>query len=172
VSSSEVPLLNIVIANGGFQMEYASEAVDMIADLAAEDPTVVGVIGLDESRNSTAAALRKLNEIELPLIAPATSADYLDENSRLYFQIAAPNRDQARMISQYSKQVSKVSNARLYWTVGVRSNFDEDLYVKTLVNDLTATLPSFGITIDNRGEFDGSLNRDVCGYQGKLIFAG
>jgi hypothetical protein len=63
VSSSEVPLLNIAIANGGFQMEYASEAVDMIAGLAAEDHKVVGVIGLDESRSSTARALRKLNEI-------------------------------------------------------------------------------------------------------------
>jgi len=67
-SSSEVPLLNIVIANGGFEMEYASEAVDLIADLAAEDPKVVGVIGLDQSHSSTAETLRKLNEIGLPTI--------------------------------------------------------------------------------------------------------
>jgi hypothetical protein len=172
-SLSEVPLLNIVIANGGFQMEYASEAVDMIAGLAAEDPKVVGLIGLDESRSNTASALRKLNVIGLPLIGPAPTADYLDRNSRLYLQLSAPNREQARMIGQYAKQVLKVPDALLYWTVGVQSDFNRDLYVKTLVGDLVETLPGdFGIKVDNRGQFDGPLSRDVCGYQGMLIFAG
>ncbi len=171
-SSSEVPLLNIVIANGGFQIEYASEAVDMIASLAAKDPKVVGVVGMAESRTSVAEAIKKLNGIGLPIIGPATSADDFYRNSRLFLQLSAPNRDQARMISEYSEQVLKVSDARLYWTVGTRSDFDRDLYVKTLVNDLVAILPSFGINIANRGRFDGSLSRDVCGYQGMLIFAG
>ncbi|MGH3751995.1 MAG: hypothetical protein ACRDRP_04735 [Pseudonocardiaceae bacterium] len=172
-SSSEVPLLNIVIANGGFQVEYVSEAVDMIAALTARDPKVVGVVGMAESRTSVAEALKKLNEIGLPLIGPITSADDFYKNSRLYLQVSAPNRDQARMIGEYSKQVLKVSDARLYWTVGTRSNFDQDPYVKTLVNDLVGLLPrDFDIKVENRGRFDGSLSRDVCGYQGMLIFAG
>ena len=172
-SLAEIPLLNIMIANGGFQMEYASQAVDMIADLAAEDPKVVGVIGLDESRTSTAGALRKLNEIGLPLIGPTLTADYIDKNSRLYLQLSAPNREHARMIGEYSKQALKVSDAQLYWTVGVGSDFERDLYVKTLVDDLTGALPrDFGIKVDNKGKFDGSLNHDVCGYQGMVIFAG
>ena len=173
VSSPEVPLLNIVIANGGSQIEHASEAVGMIADLAARDPKVVGVIGMGESRTSTAEALRKLNEVGLPLIGPVASADDFYKNSRLYLQLSAPNGDQVRMIGEYSKQVLKVSDARLYWTVGKRSDFDRDLYVKTLVNDLVELLPrDFEINVDNMGRFDGSLSRDVCGYQGMLIFAG
>ena len=140
-SSSEAPLLNIVIANGGFQLEHASQAVDMIADLRAKDPKVVGVIGMGESRTSTADALKKLNEIGLPLIGPVTSADNFYQNSRLYLQLAAPNRDNARMIGEYSKRVLKASDARLYWTVGTKSSFDQDLYVKTLVNDLEDILP-------------------------------
>ena len=172
-SSSEVPLLNIVIANGGFQLEHASRAVDMIADLAAEDPKVVGVVGMGESRTSTAEALRKLNAIGLPLLAPVATADYFGRNSRLYLQLSAANREQARLIGEYSKQVLKVSDARLYWTVGKESDFDQDLYVKTLVNDLEEILPrDFEIGVDNKGRFDGSLNRDACGYQGLLIFAG
>jgi ABC-type branched-subunit amino acid transport system substrate-binding protein len=172
-SSSEAPLLNIVIANGGFQLEHASQAVDMIADLRAKDLKVVSVIGMGESRTSTADALKKLNEIGLPLIGPVTSADNFYQNSRLYLQLAAPNRDNARMIGEYSKQVLKIPDARLYWTVGTKSSFDQDLYVKTLVNDLEDILPrEFEIGVDNRGRFDGSLNRDVCGYPGVLIFAG
>jgi len=70
------------------------------------------------------------------------------------------------MIGEYSKQVLKVSDARLYWTAGTQSDFDRDLYVKTLVNDLVEVLPrDFGTKIDNRGRFDGSLDRDVCGCQ-------
>jgi hypothetical protein len=172
-SSSEAPLLNVVIANGGFQLEHASQAVDMIADLRAKDPKVVGVIGNGESRTSTADALKKLNEIGLPLIGPVTSADDFYKNSRLYLQLAAPNRDNARMIGEYAKQVLKASDARLYWTVGAKSSFDQDLYIKTLVTDLVDTLlRDFKISVENRGRFDSSVNHDACGYSGVLIFAG
>jgi hypothetical protein len=172
-SSSEAPLLNIVIANGGFQLEHAGQAVDMIAGLRAKDPKVVGVIGMGESRTSTADALKKLNEIGLPLIGPVTSADDFYKNSRLYLQLAAPNRDNARMIGEYSNQVLKVPDARLYWTVGAKSSFDQDLYIKTLVNDLVGILlRDFKISVENRGRFVSSVNRDVCGYSGMLIFAG
>ncbi|MGH3779960.1 MAG: ABC transporter substrate-binding protein [Pseudonocardiaceae bacterium] len=168
-SLPEVPLLNIVIANGGSQLEYASQAVDMIAGLVTEDPKVVAVIGMGESRANTAEALQKLNKIGLLLIAPAATADNFDQNSRLHLQLSAPNREQARAIHEYSTQVLKVSDARLYWTVGRNSDFDRDLYVHTLVNDLVAV---FGTKIDNRGRFDGSINHDVCGYQGILIVTG
>jgi hypothetical protein len=164
------PLLNIVIANAGQEMKYVRVVVDMIGRLAAEDPTVVGVIGLDESRDTTAEAIEKLNKIGLPVITSTLSADHLDSSSRLYLQISAPNREQARMITEYSKQVLKVSQAQLYWTTGAQSDIKKDLYVQTLVNDLK--VPNSGITVDDRGEFHGSLRGDVCGYSGIVIFAG
>lgn len=162
------PLLNIVIANAGQQMKYVDVAVDMIGKLAAEDPTVVGVIGLDESRDTTAAAIAELNKIGLPVIASTLSADDLYKNSRLYLQLAAPNRDQATMMAEYARQVLQVSKARVYWTTGVQSSFEKDLYVKTLVEDLNRTI----LEVDYSGEFNGSLSQDVCGYQGITIFAG
>jgi endo-alpha-1,4-polygalactosaminidase (GH114 family) len=102
------PLLHIVIANGGHDMEYAGEAVDVIGGLAAQDPTVVGVIGMDESRDTTAQALARLNRIGLPVIATTLSADRMDRNSRLYLQIGAGNQEQARLIADYSKRVLKL----------------------------------------------------------------
>jgi hypothetical protein len=170
-ATTKVPLLNIVIANAGQQMQYASEAVDMIGSLAAGDPTVVGVIGMDESRDTTAEALKKLNIIGLPVIATTLSADHMDRNSRLYLQVGASNRDLARMIGEYSKRVLRISEAQLYWSVGVGSSFEKDLYVQTLVNDMKEQLPNFGIVVDDKGEFDG-LPEGVCGYRGAVIFAG
>lgn len=179
-SLHDSPLLHIVIANGGFQMEFAEHTVEMIAKLAAEDPTVMAVTGLVESRDSTASALRKLNEIGLPAIAPTLSADKFHENSRLYLQLSAPNMDQARMLGYYSKDVLKVSKARIYWTIGKDSVYEGqdsiyqgDLYVKTLVESLSEVLPrEFGINIDSSERFDGLLGRDECGYEGLLFFAG
>jgi hypothetical protein len=164
-------LLNIIIANAGRQMKYVDVVVEMIERLTAEDPTVVAVIGLDESRDTTAAALAKLNDIQLPVIATNLSADYLDRNSRLYLQLAPPNREQVIMMAEYAKQVLQVSMAQVYWTTGVQSDIKEDLYVQTLVDDLKLTLPSFGVNVNYSGEFNGSL-REACGYPGMVVFAG
>jgi hypothetical protein len=181
-ATDKFPLLNIVIANGGHEMQYATEAVDMIGRLAADDPTVVGVIGWDESRDTTAKALRKLNMIGLPAIATALSADQIDRNSQLYLQISAPNKDQARMIGEYANKLLHVKNARIYWTIGGVSSIDKDLFVNTLVHDLNATLPGLGITIDNHNInnpriddelFDAAqFPGDACAYRGVAIFAG
>ena len=171
-ATSQVPLLKIVIANGGQRMRYASVAADMIGHLAAADPTVVSVIGLDESRDSTANALKKLNEIGLPVIATTLSADHMDNNSQFYLQLGAPNNETARTIAAYSSQVLKAFKAQVYWTTG-GSIFKEDLYVRTLVDDLNRVLPEFKITIDYSGPFvNGLLHGDVCDYPGVVIFAG
>ena len=129
-------LLRIVVANGGRQMIYADRAVSMLAELASDDPTVVGVVGLVESRTSTARALRELNKVGLPVLAPTLSADRMDANSRLYLQISAPNTDQVEMVDAYAQQVLKVDEAHVYYTTLEGSSLTEDLYVGTLVDGL------------------------------------
>ncbi|MEV1147638.1 hypothetical protein AB0I76_28955, partial [Micromonospora sp. NPDC049799] len=111
-------LLRIVVANGGRQMRHADRAVAMLAELARDDPTVLGVVGLVESRASTARALRELNRIGLPVLAPTLSADRIDANSRLYLQVSAPNADQVEMVDEYARQVLKVDETHVYWTTG------------------------------------------------------
>lgn len=172
-SENDSALLNIVIANAGYQMRYADQAVEMIAELAREDPTIVAVVGLVESRASTAKALRELNRAGLPVIASNMSADKLSENSRIYLQIPPPNLDQATMLAEYARQELKVSEARVYWTVGDEPNPEEDLYVSTLVAALNNVLPnSFGVRVEYSRHFRGDRLDNECGYPGMLIFAG
>ena len=166
--SNSEPLLNIVIANAGREAKHVDVAVDMLERLAAEDPKVVGVVGLVESRTTTAKALEDLNEIGLPAISTTLSADNFDDHSRLYLQLSAPNMEQATMMAAYASQVLHVSRARIYWTTGKELDLEKDLYVKTLIDDLGRIFP----TVDHNGRFDGSLSRVVCGYQGVVIFAG
>ncbi|MCC3654957.1 MULTISPECIES: hypothetical protein [Streptomyces] len=173
-STYSAPLVRVVVANAGFQMRYADAAVSMIADLAREesDAPVAGVIGLVESRRSTAEALKRLNRAGLPAIAPTLSGDGMDRHSKLYLQMAAPNRDQAEMIAAYARGVLRVRGVRVYYTHGERSSLKEDYYVSTLLDDLRAGLG--GELLDGEPSFFGSgddLSRE-CGYPGMLFFAG
>jgi len=162
-------LLRIVVANGGKQMRHAGTTVELLAGLARRDPTVVGVVGLVESRTTTAEALRRLNEIGLPAIAPTLSADGLHRNSRLYLQMVAPNADQAKLVADYADSVLGVPDAHVYYTTGDGSALADDLYVNTLVTGLTdqfdarATVRQFRV---------GDSLAHECGYTGLLFFAG
>jgi len=163
-------LLRIVVANGGRQMRHAGPAVAMLAELARKDPTVLGVVGLVDSRTSTALALRELNRIGLPALAPTLSADDMDANSDLYLQMSAPNRDQVVLMAEYARQVLRVDEARVYYTTGENSSLTEDLYVSTLVDGLRRR---FGDRLDRVDEWrTGQRLTDECGYPGMLIFAG
>ncbi|MET7708269.1 hypothetical protein [Micromonospora sp. NPDC005413] len=163
-------LLRIVVANGGRQMIYADRAVAMLAELARDDPTVLGVVGLVESRTSTARALRELNQVGLPVLAPTLSADRMDANSRLYLQISAPNADQVKMVDAYARQVLKVDEAHVYYTTLEGSSLTEDLYVGTLVDGLRQR---FGARITRLDEWrTGQRLTGECGYPGLLFYAG
>nr|MDT0657200.1 hypothetical protein [Micromonospora sp. DSM 115978] len=162
-------LLRIVIANGGRQMRHAEATVELLADLADRDPTVVGVVGLVESRTTTARALRRLNEIGLPAIAPTLSADGLYRNSRLYLQMVAPNADQAALVAGYATDVLGVTEAHLHYTTGDNSRLEDDLYVRTLVEGVTQRFGDRAVVSQFR--FGDSLAHE-CGYQGLLFFAG
>ncbi|MFJ6955377.1 type 1 periplasmic-binding domain-containing protein, partial [Micromonospora aurantiaca (nom. illeg.)] len=169
-AADDAALLHIVVANAGRQMRHADDAVRMLEGLARDDPTVLGVVGLVDSRTSTAAALRELNRAGLPVLAPTLSADRMDANSSLYLAMSAPNRDQARMVEAYARQVLRVGEAHVYWTTGEGSSLTDDLYVATLVDGLRER---FGDRITRLDEWrSGRRLTQECGYPGMLFFAG
>ncbi|SCL15857.1 ABC-type branched-chain amino acid transport system, substrate-binding protein [Micromonospora nigra] len=169
-SADGAALLRIVVANGGRQMRHAGQAVSMLADLARDDPTVLGVVGMVESRRSTADALRELNRVGLPVLAPTLSADRIDAHSRLYLQVSAPNADQVRMVEAYARNVLRVDEAHVYWTTGENSSLADDLYVGTLVEGLRQR---FGSRITSVDEWrTGHRLTAECGFPGLLFYAG
>ncbi|MEU9742962.1 hypothetical protein AB0E12_27650 [Micromonospora chersina] len=169
-AADDAALLHIVVANAGRQMRHAGEAVRLLEGLARDDPTVLGVVGLVDSRTSTASALRELNRVGLPVLAPTLSADRMDANSSLYLAMSAPNREQVRMVEAYARQVLRVGEAHVYWTTGEGSSLAEDLYVATLVDGLRER---FGSRLTRLDEWrSGRRMTQECGYSGMLFFAG
>ncbi len=159
------PLLRIVVANAGNQMRYAEQAVDLVADLAASDPTVVGVVGLVESRTWTARALQRLNRAGLPAIATTLSADGFSRNSRLYLQLGASNAEEVELVARYAER-ARLSTVHLYYSTGGTSLAD-DRYVGTLTEDAEER---FGVRAKPfRARLDLSAE---CDFDGLLFFTG
>ncbi len=164
------PLLRVVIANAGFQMRYAKEAATMIVDLARRDRTLIGVVGLVESRKVTGTALGLLHDAGILAVAPTLSADGMYRYSKLYLQVSAPNLDQARLVERYASTVLRVRGVRVYYTLGKDSARSDDHYVDTMLAGLKRM---FGRRLERVDPFDGetSMTED-CGYRGMVFFAG
>ncbi|MBB5826938.1 ABC transporter substrate-binding protein [Micromonospora carbonacea] len=133
------PYLRIVVANAGQEMRYAGDVVRMLADLARDEPTVLGVVGLVESRKAVQDAIKALGDLNLPVLAPTLSADRIADASSRYLQISAPNIDEATLVHDHVTEVLKKKRIFNFYTYG---NVDpdvgarEDLYVNTLRDGL------------------------------------
>ena len=152
------PYLRIVIANAGQEMRHSAEVVRMLAKLARDDATVLGVVGLVESRDTIGEAITQLGAAGLPVIAPVLSADGIGDGSGRYLQISAPNKDEAQLVHNHTNQVLRKTKIFNYYTYGAGGRPDgesNDLYVDTLRDRLRE---KFG---DNYRELYWTPDRDL-----------
>ena len=152
------PLLRVVIANGGTRMSRAVTVVNKhLADLIADDPGVLGVIGMDRSTAETSRAIDLLGDLGVPVVSTTLSADSLMQVSPLYFQAVPNNARQAALIADYiagarypagSPRAGRrfYSEVELYASADVVARRDSgDIYVTNLIDDLTEELRERGI---------------------------
>jgi hypothetical protein len=181
--SQAAPLLKVILANAGGNMRYAGLVADMLRPLVARDPTIVGVLGFNESRDETVQAITKLDRMGLPMVAPNLSADGLEQSSQLYFQIAAPNRQEAELMAGYVASTG-VRRVNIVYTESAG-----DLYTRTLRADLAGDrahlsgpgvlggpgiLAEHGIEIDNIVGWTPRTDPSplVCAYSGVVLYTG
>lgn len=168
------PYLRVVVANAGQEMGHAGRVVPMIAELSRDDPTVLGVIGLVESRTGTKKAIRELGGTGLPVAVPTLSADDMADSSNPYLQISAPNVDQAALIHDHVTQVLGRKRIFNFYTYGAQGQAasDNDLYVNTLRNDLRN---AFGLANYQESFWDDTVDmRGMCvdGLADGVVFFG
>ncbi|WP_278262762.1 ABC transporter substrate-binding protein [Nocardia sp. AG03] len=141
------PLLRVVIANGGSDMRHARWVVDNpLRELIADDPSVLGVVGIDRSTDETRTAITRLGELGVPAVATTLSADGLDQASPLYFQAAPSNTVQAKLVADYAQGARDATGRPAYDKVAIyHPEGDDDLYVTTLVEDVRTELAERGM---------------------------
>jgi ABC-type branched-subunit amino acid transport system substrate-binding protein len=157
------------VANAGEEMRSAERVAEMLTTLRKNDPTVLGVLGLVESRTWTQEALRKLKDTHLPVIAPTLSADHIGDEYDKYLQISPPNLAQAELVHSYSLKIMRQPKLFNFYTHGSSSK-DTDLYVKTLREDLRQ---KFAENYEEQ-PWNGDSLASVCKdkYTGVVFFGG
>ncbi|MCG8916521.1 hypothetical protein L6E12_12050 [Actinokineospora sp. PR83] len=180
-TSADAPYLSIVVANGGQNMGAARAVAEKLRELRAEDSSVLGVVGLVESRETTKQAIADLGVTDLPIIAPTLSADGIGGLSGHFLQIAAPNADQSRLVVDYVANVLRRQRIFNYFTFGPirdgqrREDVERgDLYVNTLREDLGRDSAAADLGYEEQS-WTGQSLRPVCSDRfpdGVVFFGG
>ncbi|MEW1837479.1 hypothetical protein AB0392_05930 [Nonomuraea angiospora] len=185
------PLVRILLANAGGRMEHGSSIARLLLRYRDEEAPIVGVVGLDQSRQETVAAIQELGKAGLPMVASTLSADRLVNESPFYFQVAPQNSRQAWMAAAFADSLVKKREvkrrARVYYSHDVT-----DYYASNLRARVVARLEERGFAVEGLrftpvgggkpGPDDRSDDayagepRDAgvsaCGFDGLVYFAG
>lgn len=181
--------LRVLIANGGLLMRHGVEVAEMIGSMAEEDRSIIGVVGLSQSRTPTVQTIQRLGALGIPIVASSLSADSLVEQSVTYFQISPQNRREAEVAAQYTdKVVRKQLNIEAKVDI-VKSNDEDDTYSNNLTDDIERSFQALkaGYAVEQQlyvpeppparafpGEVRSaySLGAEMCKSKGLVFFAG
>ena len=153
-------VFKVIIANGGSKMQDAVPVARMIIALAAHDPGLLGVVGLDRSIQQVKQAIGLFNASGIPVVATTLTADGIGgtypHNDRYYFQLPPSNRTEADLILHYIQEIVPLyfeQSRPKYNSAGqIRAQkiliFEpsanpDDLFTSTLVGDLKREAPLF-----------------------------
>lgn len=187
------PIVRILIANAGQGMRQGKLVGKQLGAMAAQDPSLVGVIGLDMSSKPTEDTITALANAGIPMVAATLSADNLADANPMYFQVAPQNRREAAVAEAFAQQQLKTSpmiprSMRVYY-----SDDATDIYSTNLRQDVLETFRKNGFQVDARAftpsnsgdaqaarqQLDDILvgnaaaaGRDTCSYKGFVYFAG
>ncbi len=176
------PIVRVLIANAGPQFRHADRVAQQLGALAAKDPSVVAVVGLDESRESTQSMIRKLAAVGLPTVAATLTADQMVDVSRMYVQISPQNRREAAVTAAHVQNELKDKEdpfgQRLAPKLTVyKSDDPSDTYSQNLAKDLLQEFQARGIpgeavsySPQGTGLNAAQAGQDACDHYGEIVF--
>ena len=181
------PVFKVIIANGGSKMQAAVPVARMIIALAARDPQLLGVVGLDRSIQQVKQAIGLFNASRIPVVATTLTADGIGgiypHNDHYYFQLPPGNSTEANLILHYIQEIVPLYFKQprpQYDSAGqIRAHkifiyepsaSPDDLFTSTLVADLKREAPLFqGMPTPQVTQHLGS---QLCGAATVDIYAG
>jgi hypothetical protein len=186
VKETSGPMLKVVVANGGSKMKDAVGVASMLIPLFRDDPSLLGVVGLDRSVDPVKRAIALLGQQGIPVVATTLSADGIGAGDSSYFEMSPDNTQEAELIlsyikngvTAYFKQPASVyySGGRvtpsLIWLYHPAGD-PGDYYISSLVADLQRvrrTDPRFSglppVVATTR------LGAGLCGADRVIVYAG
>ena len=147
-AGSAEPMVKVLFANAGQRMTSGTMVARIIGAAARSDPTLVGVVGLNQSFRATEDTVNALANQGIPTVAATLSADSLADNLEMYFQIAPQNRREAAVAASYAAQHpspdgrSAARKVRIYF-----SDDPSDIYSSNLAADAVAAFRERGFEV-------------------------
>jgi len=177
------PVVRILPASAGSGMRFGPTVVAMLKQIMRNDRTIIGVTGLDTSRHATITTIHEITRIGLPMVATTPSADILDDQSPLYYQVSPQNNREAAIAAAYAKHLAGRGTIRR--KVQVLYSVDpSDEYSKNLRSDADRSFAGAGFSVDDKsyvpspppkrisGDGARSVGKAACRYTGVVFFAG
>ena len=180
------PIVRLLIVNAGRGMGRGQQVAQQLGVLAAQDPSVVGVVGLDQTRQPTVDTINALANAGLPSVGAALSADSLTVNHPMYFQIAPQNTREAAVAAAFAGQLRAARSVRVYY-----SDDAADVYSRNLRDDVMQAFHNRGFQTravaftpspapeaaaaeagDDVIGNAAAAGRDTCSVNGLVYFAG
>ena len=130
------PVIRILIGNAGSGTNQHERLAGEIARAAGQDPSLVGVVGLEESNQNTKALIRELGRLGLPVVSATLSADGLGDHAANYFHMAPENSEQAHVIQEFAERWAKAQGVSRKKVSIICPDDPGSLYSQTLMSDL------------------------------------
>lgn len=187
------PIVRVLFGNAGNNMEQGTLVAQQVGAIAANDPSVVGVVGLERSSQVTVDTIHRLAAAGLPMVAAPLSADSLATSSPMYFQVGPQDSREAAVIAAFADQ-QRARDPHIPRSVRVYYSDDAtDIYSTNLRDDTVRAFRAAGYQVSamafTPGGFTGRLlahqaehdtlignthaaGQDTCSQTGFVIFAG
>ncbi|MEO3813503.1 hypothetical protein ABGB17_31285 [Sphaerisporangium sp. B11E5] len=130
--------MRVLVANAGADYEYAEDVAREVLRRVTEDPTIVGVVGLGESRQQVKDALQILARKALPVVGTTATSDDLgargpDSYIPSFFPLAPPNSTLATAAARWAKEgiplpgIAPADKVAVFADTSIKDLFGKDL---------------------------------------------
>ncbi|WP_329023481.1 ABC transporter substrate-binding protein [Streptomyces sp. NBC_00690] len=120
--------LRVLIANGGVDLRHQKDMAKTIAAYAAEDPSVVGVIGTGRDLKTSTETNKTLRDAGLPVVSGTNSATYLPQQFANWFSLAATDEWQVQQLGLVAAQLRDPSQIQHALVLARDTSDSDDLY--------------------------------------------
>ncbi|WP_239377480.1 effector-associated domain EAD1-containing protein [Frankia sp. Cj5] len=153
----DTPKISILFASGGPRMDDGRTLGKQIVHMMSggKRPDIVGVVGPEWSRQPTVDMLGNLLGHSIPVVTPTLALDQLTKGSHpFYFQIAAPDRDEAAAMVTFAAQ-KLVPGRATRQAIVLSSEDPTDLYQENLSKDIEDAAQASGFEVVPRPKYHG-----------------
>jgi hypothetical protein len=102
-------MTRVLVANPGDRFVHGVDVAGQIVERAAADETIVGAVGISQSRTASRDAVRLLGDHRVPVVAGPVTGDEMVTASPHYYQVSPRNKRVASVLVDFTDHTAIVA---------------------------------------------------------------